>query len=618
MSPRFAWALVCVLILSLFPASARHAAAVAAPSVNVTPMQFSPNRDGDRDATAITVRLTSAAKIQVRVLSAGGGVKGYIKLFGATQNAGTYRYGFNGTVTSPSGSRITLPEGTYYVQASTKGTDGSIARRNAKTYINNTVKFVRVRSTALSYNGYTGRFSPTGDQRKDGVVAQYTIIRPAMVRMQVYAGASRLRTLTAWYSAAGTKMMTWNGRYYRDGAWRWAPAGSYRIRIAATPRDAAKASALDTAFADRGMSSDKTRPGVSTSVSRSSFTPSSDQSVRFNYSLRERGYRRITIVNSSGSVVNSTSWAGTDTTGSYTWRGRSSSGSRVAPGTYTIRLYAQDRAGNGATYYPASRSVKVLAGTTSTANSGAASKTPWSGYWWPQLSSYNTKLYNNPGPMSKYDAVTGASAYNWEYNNHRTTDPANDWWGHCQAWSAAAIMEPQPYSRTVGGVYFSQDDVEGLYSETWTIHTGTMWGTRYRNEGTGSGAYKDVYPNDFDRLVRYWIGSQKSALIMDYTTGTAVWNYPVYAFSRSSTKSGDKEYVKMTLTRAAPNYGTSGTAAVRQTFYYTLQSGSTGWWYNPSGSSVNTHPDYIVKVSGRADNYGNPNVRPAKLNEMFR
>ncbi len=269
------------------------------------------------------------------------------------------------------------------------------------------------------------------------------------------------------------------------------------------------------------------------------------------------------------------------------------------------------------TLFPVSNSATVLAETTSYCY-GAASKTPWSGYWWPQLSTYSTKLYNNPGPMTKYDRVPGAGAYSWEYNNHRTTNTAHNWWGHCQAWSAAAIMERQPYSRTVGGVYFSQDDVEGLYSETWTVHTGTMWGTRYRDQGTGSGAYKDVYPRDFDRLVRYWIGSQKTPLIMDYTTGTAVWNYPVYAFSRSSTKSGDKEYVKMTLNRAAPNYGTSGTATVRKTFYYTLQSGSTGWWYNPSGSSVSTHPDYIVKVSGRADNYGNPRVSPAKLNEMFR
>ena len=618
MSPRVARALVFVLILSLFPIGARDAFAVAAPSVSVDPVQISPNGDGDRDATRITVRLSSTAKLQLRVLSSGGTVQGYIKHFGAAQSAGTYRYGFNGTVTNSSGSRVALSEGTYYVQASTMGTDGSIARRNAKTYINNTVKSVSVRSTILSYNGYPSRFSPNGDQRKDGVVSRFYIIRPANVRMQIYAGSSLLRTISSSFTTVGSKSMGWNGRYYRDGVWQWAPAGSYRIRIAATPQNSSMASAVGTAFADRVMASDKTRPGVSTSVSRSSFTPSAGESVRFSYSLRESGYRRITIVNSAGSVVNSTSWGSTGTTGSYTWLGRNSSGSRVAAGTYTLRLYAQDRAGNAATYYPSSRSVKVLAGTTSTANSGSASKTPWSGYWWPQLSTYSTKLYNNPGPMTKYDRVTGAGAYSWEYNNHRTTNTANDWWGHCQAWSAAAIMERQPYARTVGGVYFSQDDVEGLFSETWTVHTGTMWGTRYRDEGTGSGAYKDVYPADFDRLVRYWIGSQRTALIMDYTTGTAVWNYPVYAFSRSATTSGDKQYVKMTLTRAAPNYGVNGTSPVRQTFYYTLQSGTNGWWYNPSGTSVNSHPDYIVKVSGRADAYGNPRVTPTKLNEMFR
>jgi hypothetical protein len=268
---------------------------------------------------------------------------------------------------------------------------------------------------------------------------------------------------------------------------------------------------------------------------------------------------------------------------------------------------------------PLSPSAALAATTTS----GQAAKIPWTGYWWPYLTTYTNKLYNNPGPMKKYDAYAAATgrtggAYSWEYANHRTTDAANSWWGHCQAWSAAAIMEDQPPARTKAGVAFTQDDAEGLYAETWTRQVGYMYGARYRGEGTSSAAYTDVYPAVFDQQVRYWIGQQRIALMMDFDPGTAVWNYPVYAFTRTATVSGDKEYVTMTVTRAATLYASAGTSPIRKTYYYTLQSGTNGLWTNPSGTSEHDHPDYIVKVTGRATDYGNPNVKPAVLNEIFR
>jgi hypothetical protein len=254
--------------------------------------------------------------------------------------------------------------------------------------------------------------------------------------------------------------------------------------------------------------------------------------------------------------------------------------------------------------------------------SGRATATPWSGYWWPMLNTYTYKLYNSPGPMTRYDAYSRATgrtvgAYRWEYGNHRTTDAANDWWGHCHAWSAAAMMEPQPYGTTKAGVYFSQDDAEGLYSETYHRIVGWMYGTQYSTGGS-SEAYRDVYPVHFDNMVRYWIGQQKVPLMMDFDPGNQVWNYPVYAFSRSSTWSGNKEYVTMKLTNARPYYGYNGTASQTRTFYYTLQSGTNGSWSNPSGSSVNTHPDYIIHIDGRASDYGNPYVKPAVLDGIFR
>lgn len=615
MNQRAAWVLVCALLLSLFP-SPQHALAVAAPQVSVSPLQFSPNGDGDRDSTTISVKLSTAAQERVRILNSEGTVVGIIHDYWDRQ-AGTFRYRFNGTVRNPSGDTIRLTEGTYYAEATTRGDDGSTASDRARFYINNTIKNVSVRSTRLSYNAYHSLFSPNGDSRKDGLAARFYLIRPATVILRINTGGKEVRTLQQTFTASGNKILVWDGRIRNSsGTLVWAPAGRYYVRVQALPTNQAKADRIGYAYADRTVVADKSRPSVGASLSRSSFTPSYGESTVFRYTLGESGYRRITVVNSSGTVVRSITWGATSTSGSYTWNGKNSSGNVVAAGTYYIRMHAQDRAGNAATYYPISRSVSVKAASASP-TSGHSAKIPWSGYWWPQLSSYQTKLYNNPGPMTKYDAVTGASSYSWEYNNHRTTDPANDWWGHCQAWASAAIMEPQPYGRTVSGVTFSQDDVEGLYSEVWWGHDMDFWGTRYSNQGTGSEAYKDVYPAVFDRVVRYWIGEQKVALEMDLTTGTPVWNYPVYAFSRSSTWSGGKEYVTMTITRAAPYLGVNGTTPIKQTFYYTLQSGTNGVWYNPQGSSVNTHPDYVARIKGILPG-GNPRVERSVLNDLFR
>ncbi len=616
MSSRVNWLLLCALLVSFFPSGAASAAPTP-PKVSVSPIQFSPNGDGDRDTTRITVTLYESGDQVLRVLDSNLDFVGKIISY-SNRSAGTYGHTFDGKVQTSSGEYILLPEGTYYAEAEISNSTGS-SKGQAKFYVNNTLKNVSVRSTPLSYNGYNSIFSPNGDGRKDGLVARYDVARPAKVTMRVYAGGQQVYVNSRTYTGAGNYSLTWSGRVLQDGSWVWAaPEGSYRVRIEAVPTDAAEASQMAAAYADRYLSADKSRPSISGSLTRTSFTPSAGESTTYNYTAGSAGYRQVKVYNSSGSVVYSTSWAATSSSGSFTWNGRNSSGSYVAAGSYSIRLYMQDRAGNAATYYPLSRSVTVGSPT-----SGSAARKPWSGYWWPQLDTTGIQLFDNPGPMTKYDAYARATgrtggARAWEYNNHRTTNPANDWWGHCQAWSAAAIMEPQPYGTTKAGVYFSQDDAEGLYSETWTRHTGWMTGTRYRDEGTGSEAYKDVYPADFDQQVRYWIGEQRIALIMDYTTDIEVWNYPVYAFNRSSTKSGDREYVKMTLTRAAPSYGVSGTSPVYKTFYYTLAPGSKGWWYNPSGSSVHTHPDYIVRVAGRATEYGNPNVKPSVLNEIFR
>lgn len=107
------------------------------PVIHVSLQQFSPNRDGDRDATVITVTLSEAAQVQVRITDSQGKGVTYIRGFHAKQ-AGTYSYPFDGKVKDSSGGSVTLAEGTYFAEAATTGADGSVERRRTKFYINNT------------------------------------------------------------------------------------------------------------------------------------------------------------------------------------------------------------------------------------------------------------------------------------------------------------------------------------------------------------------------------------------------------------------------------------------------------------------------------------------------
>ncbi len=312
---------VCILVLSLFPTFPR-AQAVTAPKISVSPLQISPNGDGDRESATIAVTLTESAALQIRVLDPAGNVQGYIQYFGAKRAAATYRYAFNGSIVAPDGRRITLGEGAYNIQARTRDDNGAIAAASARIWINNTLKNVSVTSPGPFYNNaYPTLFSPNGDGVKDAMVARFSLLRPADVTMRISTGGSVVRTLTAPYTTSGTKSLAWDGKILQNGVYVWAPAGKYYFRLIARPRDAATAQQLGVAFGDRTGLADKVRPGVTASVSRSTFSPAAGQTTRLDYTLSEPGYRRVSVLDASGSPVSEVDWSATATSGAYTWNG---------------------------------------------------------------------------------------------------------------------------------------------------------------------------------------------------------------------------------------------------------------------------------------------------------
>lgn len=237
---------------------------------------------------------------------------------------------------------------------------------------------------------------------------------------------------------------------------------------------------------------------------------------------------------------------------------------------------------------------------------GSTSRWPWSGYWWPMLDT-KSNLYDAGGPLAKYDQYlknttgTAGGAQAWERANHHTSDPKNDWWGHCHAWAAAAILTREPaYNFTRGNVTFNTNDTKGLVTEMYYSPKYT-WLSGIRvdspNEPTTSPAYKDIAPAWMDYLLRYYVRYYRYPFIMDISANSEVWNFPVFAFDRTTTPNADgTESVRTIVWFSSPDYGATGTKYISRVYTYRLKAGTLGEW---TGNSVTDHPDFAWVPTGK-------------------
>ena len=144
---------------------------------------------------------------------------------------------------------------------------------------------------------------------------------------------------------------------------------------------------------------------------------------------------------------------------------------------------------------------------------GQATKTPWSGTWWPacEYNDPNRNTYATNGLLYKYDEYfritrgtypSPQKARDWELANFRLqpSDPGAGWWGHCDGWCAAAILKPEPTTvRTISGLSFDVGDLKGLLSEAYIdclIQNGRLFGNRYNSDSNDG---NDPPPYDFHK-----------------------------------------------------------------------------------------------------------------------
>jgi hypothetical protein len=160
---------------------------------------------------------------------------------------------------------------------------------------------------------------------------------------------------------------------------------------------------------------------------------------------------------------------------------------------------------------------------------------PWSSWWFPNNDDF---LFADRGtrlsPLSRYDEYAkrtrgvdpGSAAFEESRYNPSLTDAGD---GLCNAWSAAAILEPEPTKpRTVSGVAFDVVDLKALLIKSYELLEGKrIFGHPYRDEGFDD--RQDLYPEQFHRLLEVQIMDKGEPFVMDTDSSSEVWNTPVSA-----------------------------------------------------------------------------------------
>jgi len=149
------------------------------------------------------------------------------------------------------------------------------------------------------------------------------------------------------------------------------------------------------------------------------------------------------------------------------------------------------------------------------------------------------------GPLDKYGLYVllkkitsdAFAASRWEIENHYTPYGPG-WYGHCNGWSAAAILTneprhdlqvelPAPSGQGNISLVFKPGDLKALSSLSYFSGPSQFYGERYN--GYPQDDLQDIYPDVFHRLVTYYIVENHFPLVFDLRASEEVWNYPAYA-----------------------------------------------------------------------------------------
>jgi hypothetical protein len=201
-------------------------------------------------------------------------------------------------------------------------------------------------------------------------------------------------------------------------------------------------------------------------------------------------------------------------------------------------------------------------------------RVPWAGSYF----AYGTggiadETFQRPSSSERYDQTFRRGtplATRWEKEHHSCESVAPElkegcksWWGHCNAWSAAAIKEDEPREPiTSSGAAFSVGDQKAYLTELWMNSDSLFAGDTDKETRTGSWIYEknstkaqksldygsgtaydafwDVTPTAFFHLFTNYVGLMGTSVVIDRFTGDEVWNHPVAGYRLLPIRKEDK------------------------------------------------------------------------------
>lgn len=268
---------------------------------------------------------------------------------------------------------------------------------------------------------------------------------------------------------------------------------------------------------------------------------------------------------------------------------------------------------------------------------GEIKPAPWSGDWFSRKKGFLVQGWpgHQPSPFARYDSYvesrTGRNpgALAWEGNPRNTHygPQCEDWEGHCNGWSAAAMLEPEPRERkTRNGIVFETSDQKALLTEQYMNTYCMFYGKR--NWGNNGDDPSDIYPDEFHRLLLEYLQGNKSPMIFDISYDRQVWNFPCYRFESSWAPAFfDKNKLKVKTTCYFADDGVKpdflGTKWFTITYNYNLFVDGNGnieggEWI---GDSAKNHPDFVWVPTSDAPNppgtvQENPFIDPRFVKEI--
>lgn len=327
----------------------------AVQAASVSPCPVTPNGDGKADTTTFSGSFSESLDWVLDVLSPDG----VTTVLHQTGTGSAISMDWDGR----NGGQL-VPDGTYTYQVSGRNAAGLVA-----TQANGSLVLYTTAADAapdiLSFSREAFGFSPNGDGFKDSDGISATFNKPVNWTLSIKDGSTVKRTFTGSGISIDDEVTRWDGK---DDAGNMLPNGNYTVQLSVIDGNGKTDACGALPVACLNMEIDTVRPDVpDAAVDQADYDPDTDNNgvgdnlLAISGTPTETALVTIYVYNSSDVLVKKVDRAFHDggATFNVTWDGTDNNNQLVTAGSYVIKIWCRDRAGNTAEVYPRVLSVSV-------------------------------------------------------------------------------------------------------------------------------------------------------------------------------------------------------------------------------------------------------------------